>query len=85
MTNTKARRWLASYVGSKDGKSRSRIADLLGISQPAVSGWVDGITRPNDVHRKALERLIGLPADDWMTRDEVRLVYGADTKTGTEG
>lgn len=58
--------------------SQGRLALALGVSQPAVSGWASGKTRPETHHmRRAIERLLGIPADDWMTPEE------RDTANGT--
>lgn len=49
-------------------RSRTWLAGILGISQAAVSQWVAAKepTRPDDTNAAALERLAGIPADDWL-------------------
>lgn len=88
--DTKSRKDLLRWM-RKDPKSRTRaaIARALGLTQPAVSGWVLGRTRPDPSHRLAVAVLTGgeVAAEGWALADEKKLV--AETKpfrsTGTEG
>lgn len=51
--------------------TRSSLGEAIGVSQPTVSGWVSGISRPKAEHRAALSRCIGIPETDWLTDAEV--------------
>lgn len=45
-------------LGLNDGKwSQARFAKLVGVTQPAVSGWFQGV-RPSRVHCRAIARVL---------------------------
>lgn len=52
------------------GNTVTGLATTLGISQPTVSGWRNGLWRPIREYREALERICGIPVDDWETDEE---------------
>lgn len=52
------------------GLSQAKIAMRLGVSQPAVSEWVAGHTRPTAQYRTAMAVLWGIPERDWLTTEE---------------
>lgn len=64
--------------------SQAEIAKRLGVTQQAVSSWVSGRTRPPAHHRKALQQLVGVAEDDWLT-DEERQQVEAATSSPTKG
>jgi transcriptional regulator with XRE-family HTH domain len=59
-----------------DPKIRTQgfIARQLGVSQPAVSGWLKGKPRPDDDRRALIAALTGgdISAEDWETSEERR-------------
>jgi hypothetical protein len=61
---------LLKWLEADSTRSRTQVARALGISQPAVSNWLRGVSRPEHMHRVALERLCGVPAGDWDTDEE---------------
>jgi hypothetical protein len=80
--DTDGRQLLAKITSREPGKdppswSQKRIADALRISQPSVSGWVRGTSRPEPEYREALEHLLGVPRDAWLTSDERKVVAAA--------
>ena len=79
MVDTNGARALAAALDKKtDGSiSQSELARRLSVSQASVSGWVTMRTRPESHHRKAIERELGIPEDDWMTLDERSIATGA--------
>jgi transcriptional regulator with XRE-family HTH domain len=50
--------------------SQQDLASILNVGQAAVSLWSRGISRPDALHREALEILIGAPLDAWWTDEE---------------
>lgn len=56
------------------GNSQGALARALGISQPSVSSWVRGTSRPEGHLREAIEMLIGIPVAWWATDEEQALV-----------
>jgi hypothetical protein len=69
--DTPARRQLVAWM-AENPKRRSRgfIARSLGVSQPAVSAWITGISRPAEELRPALQLLAGIDPNLWRTDDE---------------
>jgi len=58
----------------KSGVSQSSLAKTLGVSQPAVSAWLSGGSRPEPHLREAIEILTGIPSGGWDTDDERALI-----------
>jgi len=56
--------------------SQSTIARKLGVSQPSVSAWLLGRTRPESHYREAIERRFKIRASDWMTDSEYFMAFG---------
>lgn len=66
--------------------SRTELAKRLGIDPSAVSRWVNGKAAPDPHHRLAMERLFGIPQNDWLSDKERAVVdrVAADRpRTGT--
>jgi predicted transcriptional regulator len=61
--------WLRS-----SGCTQWRLALRLGCTQQAVSNWLRGVSRPNRVTRKAIQRVTEcwVPSVAWATDDEAR-------------
>lgn len=53
-------------------RTQSAVGALLGVSQSAVGQWLADTTRPSTRLRQAIERLTGIEADAWETREERR-------------
>ncbi len=51
-------------------RTQSAVGLLLGVSQSAVGQWLADSTRPSARLRQALERLTGIEAAAWETREE---------------
>lgn len=70
---TEARKKFVAWM-SEDPKHRSRgfIARSLGVSQPAVTGWVNGDSRPEADLRPGIQVLTGgiVHPDDWKLERE---------------
>ena len=81
MLDTKARITLCAYFEKEGSKSQTWLGEQLGISQPSVSAWLSGRSRPEAHHRRAIERVMAtqsvkVPEDDWMTDDERAVANG---------
>lgn len=72
-TRTKASIALERWAETP-GNSQGALARALGISQPSVSSWVRGTSRPEGHLREAIELLIGIPVAWWATDEEHALV-----------
>lgn len=51
------------------------------VTQPSVGAWYRGDARPEPVLREVLEKVYGIPAHDWTTREERRLLDRVTAKT----
>lgn len=79
----KLRRWLEA----DDSRSQTTIAKLLGISQPSVSAWLRGRSRPDSLQRELLELHMGIPSEDWYTdgeRERIRREKRRAARSGAE-
>jgi transcriptional regulator with XRE-family HTH domain len=60
--------------------SPASLAYALGISQQAVSNWTRGVNVPSTVHRIAIEKLTGIPADAWLTEEERKAIAACEER-----
>jgi predicted transcriptional regulator len=51
-------------------RTQTAVAKLLGVTQPAVSSWLRGVSRPEPMYRDALQGLAGIPQDSWELASE---------------
>lgn len=67
----KLARWLKDL-----GHTQAALAEMLGTSQPTVSSWVRGTSRPDPVFQMALERVTKgtVLQVDWLTAAERKLL-----------
>ena len=63
------REWMAGD-GERPPSSQADIAKLLKVTQQTVSLWVVGERTPGVAHLRALERLTGIAAWDWLQGGE---------------
>lgn len=72
---TKGAVLLREWVEKPDaGRSQTELAKLLGVSQPSVSAWLRGESRPEDHHREAIEIITGIPRGLWRRDAEQSVV-----------
>jgi transcriptional regulator with XRE-family HTH domain len=86
-TLDRARKRLAEFV-ALEGWSQTRVADLCGVTQSSVSGWINGPSRPESHHRKVIAQLVGIQEEDWLKPDErvaMNKALREIAKTGTGG
>lgn len=79
MPITRAGEALRAALASSDPEramSQTELARRIGVSQPAVSEWMRSGARPEHHHRVAIERLLAIPAEDWMTDAERAVAEG---------
>lgn len=67
-TSAGARRLLE--IVRPPAETQAGIARKLGVTPQAVQKWLAGFSRPEQQHRAALERLVGIPADSWNEIEE---------------
>lgn len=67
---TRGSELLEEWLKARD-LSHSWLARVLGISQPSVSAWFAGSSRPEPDLRDAIRVLTGIDADLWRTEDEL--------------
>lgn len=65
------------------GHTQTEIARTLQVRRPSVSAWVHDRARPEHHLRAALERVYGIPADDWYTDAEYKQAYGCARAAAT--
>jgi transcriptional regulator with XRE-family HTH domain len=73
MTLTPSAVALGDHI-KKSGVSQSSLAKTLGVSQPAVSAWLSGGSRPEPHLREAIEILTGIASGGWDTDEERALI-----------
>jgi transcriptional regulator with XRE-family HTH domain len=83
MVQTEGRRLLLKYYGAKGSMTQAALAATLGVTEPSLSAWKRGTSRPESHYRKALERLIGIPEGTWMTRRERAIANGCASPDAT--
>lgn len=54
--------------------SQAAVAAKVGVSQQAVSSWVRGLTRPDEVARQKLRELYGIATEAWLTAAERKAI-----------
>ncbi len=59
--------------GPSQCMTQRALAATLGVKSASVSAWKDASARPECHFRQAIEHLLGIPADDWMTDGEFRI------------
>lgn len=64
LAGEKLKAWLCKH------SSQSDVGRKLGVSQPTVSAWVSGRTRPEPHLRDALQALTGIPVSEWEQPEE---------------
>lgn len=58
--------------------SQARVAEVVEVTQAAVSRWLDGTSRPDEVRRRVIAAKLGVPADAWFTDNERLDIAKAD-------
>lgn len=48
--------------------TQERFAEILDVSQSAVSGWINGVSRPTRRNCRAIAAALSLPASDVLSR-----------------
>lgn len=69
MTETDGLRRLREWLKANE-VSQNQLAKKLGISQPAIARWLQGITRPDDQYREMLFQLTGIEITAWRAESE---------------
>jgi transcriptional regulator with XRE-family HTH domain len=81
--NTEGHRLLRVFL---EKHTQTELAKLVGIRQQRISGWVRGISRPENAELRALlEAVCDIPADAWRTAKEKLSFARAMKRTGTDG
>lgn len=45
--------------------TQEQVAEACGVTQQAVSNWVNGVARPKPENMATIEQLLGIPMRDW--------------------
>lgn len=69
-TETPGRQLLKAWLDAEPGRNPTKLAGVLGLSQPAVRAWVIGASRPEHPFREALHVLCGIPVEAWELEQE---------------
>ena len=67
---TEGRALLVQLLTADDGPTEREIGENTGVSQPSVSAWKNGWSRPDEFRRVLLEKRYAIPADSWRTQLE---------------
>ena len=51
------------------GITQTMLAEMLGVSQPAIANWENGIRKPDIYMLKKIADALGCTADDLLTDD----------------
>lgn len=63
---------LVAQARERAGMSQEALARVLEMNQSAVSNWERGRSRPQAHRRTAIEQLLGVPSEAWLTTAEKR-------------
>lgn len=91
MLKTAGREALRRFFDDNPDRNQTWLAARLSISQPSVSAWLRGSSRPEPHLREALELLVGIPRDHWNTSRErshverIRRCVEADRASAPDG
>ena len=75
--DTHGRSLLAQWLEHGQGRSQVLLASWLELNSSSVSLWVSGRSRPEPPMRRALEMLLGIPEDAWLTAEELAFLTRA--------
>ena len=73
MVKIKAPDLVATWLAERR-HTRVWLARQLGVHPSNVYRWLSGTWRPSHEHILAIERLTGIAASHWLTRDEQRAI-----------
>lgn len=76
MKLTKGATLLKSWLDADKARTMEALAAVLGVSRPAVSYWIQGVSRPEAHLRERLEIETGVPFGAWYTREEAVTAAG---------
>ena len=63
--------------------NQSELAELLKLTQPTISDWVNGNCLPKLPYLMAIKGIFGIPVDDWMTESDQLMVRTAVRESAT--
>ena len=78
--DTEGRRKLQHLV---DAQSQHAVAKQIGIGQQAVSVYLRRIARPGAEVRTRMHNVLGIPGDEWRTKEEKQ--FDADAAAQRDG
>lgn len=70
---TRGSKRLEAFLTEHD-HTHSWLAHALGISQPSVSAWIAGTSRPEPELREAIALITSIPASDWYSTAELAVI-----------
>lgn len=63
---TDGARLLSDWLSAPgENRSQTLLAEIIGVSQPSVSAWLRGESRPEDHHRESIQLLTLVPRESW--------------------
>ncbi len=83
-SHTEGRARLTAFLDAEAARTQEWLAGRLGIGQPTVHAWTSGRSRPSPELREAVEILIGVPAELWMTARERGFIANAKRRANDE-
>lgn len=70
---SEGQRLLIAWIKADPSRSQASVATAVGVTDPAVSAWVKGHSRPEPHLRLVIEVLASIPATAWETEEERRV------------
>lgn len=92
MQDSVGRQRLKEWLEADPSRSQAKAARALGVKQPSIFAWLNGLYRPQFPQRKAIEALTGIPAQEWDSEEErqkqqetLHRIEAMGEPTGTDG
>lgn len=60
---------------SENGYNQSSFAAEIGVTAGSVNRWCNGVSRPDEDQKVAIEDKTGVPRDAWLMPDELAKRY----------
>lgn len=64
--------------------SQAELAEKVGVTQQAISGWLTGRCLPNSRHLLRIEKIYRIDIADWFRTNRVRSAGAGDAAAGPE-
>lgn len=80
---TRGRVLLAEWAAEHE-KTQKKLAELIGVSQPQVSDWLAGESRPSAPARERIKLLLAIDTTCWLLPGELSPLTGSESASQGE-